>query len=320
MIKKRLTILIPIFICSFIFAQKDTKGAVLKELSEKACQCTDSIRLLNRNKKDILKDVHGCIDKYTGALQISSLLSGAEDLAKTAPEVNGKKQININFNTNKDSKQYIDSYNDIERYLMNNCPSVKNIAAASETNDEGFSNDKEAMDFYHKGRELTEKKDWKGAIENYEKAVKKDPEFVYGWDALGINYRRNEEFDKAVSAYEKSLKLNPKGKMALQNIPIVYIYKKEFQKAIDSYMDLDKVYPGDPEVYYGIGNVYFNALKNDEKGLDYICKAYNIYTEQKSPYRTDAETIIGSIYKKMKDEGKADKFKEILKNNKINFE
>lgn len=320
MIKKRLTILIPIFICSLMFAQKDTKKEVLKELSEKACQCTDSIRLLNRNKKDILKDVHGCIDKYTGALQISSLLSGAEDLAKTAPEVNGKKQISLNFNTSKDSKQYIDSYNDIERYLMSNCQSVKNITATSETNDEGFSKDKEAMDFYHEGRALTEKKDWKGAIENYEKAVKKDPEFLYAWDALGINYRRNEEFDKAISAYEKSLKLNPKGKMALQNIPVVYIYKKEFQKAIDSYMNLDKVYPGDPEVYYGIGNVYFNALKDDEKGLDYICKAYRIYSNQKSPYRSDAEAMIASIHKSMKEKGKTEKFKEILKNNNISTE
>lgn len=320
MIKKRLTILTSIFICSFMFAQKDTKGTVLKELSEKACKCTDSIRLLNRNKKDILKDVHGCIDKYTGALQISSLLSGAEDLAKTAPEVNGKKQINLNFNTSKDSKQYIESYNDIERYLMSNCSSVKNIATTSETNDEGFSDNKEAMSFYYKGRELTEKKDWKGAIENYEKAVKKDPKFVYAWDALGINYRRNEEFDKAVSAYETSLKLDPKGKMALQNIPMVYVYKKEFQKAIDSYMDLDKVYPEDPEVYYGIGNVYFNGLKNDEKGLDYICKAYRIYNNQKSPYRSDAESMIASIYKSMKEKGKTEKFKEILKNNNISSE
>ncbi|SHK25565.1 tetratricopeptide repeat protein [Chryseobacterium polytrichastri] len=324
MIKKQLTILTPIFLFSIFFAQKKKDGLdkekLIQELSDNACKCADSISLLNRNKSDILKDVHHCIDEQTGGLQMGILFGSVETLERNAPVVNGKKQIALNFDTNKDSKQYIESYNELERYLMKNCASVKNIAVVSETNDEGFSDDKEAMNFYHTGRELTEKKDWKGAIENYEKAVKKDPKFIYAWDALGINYRRNEEFDKAVSAYETSLKLDPKGKMALQNIPIVYIYKKEFQKAIDSYMDLDKVYPGDPEVYYGIGNVYFNGLKNDEKGLDYLCKAYRIYNNQKSPYRSDAESMIASIYKSMKEKGKTEKFKEILKNNNIGSE
>ncbi|MFC3161501.1 Tetratricopeptide repeat-containing protein [Chryseobacterium arachidis] len=324
MIKKLITTLIPIFICSLYFGQKKKdgfdKGKLIQELADGACKCSDSIHLLNRSKSDILKDIQSCIDKQTGALQMGTLLGSAETLEKDAPVVNGKKQINLTFNTDKNSKQYIDSYNELERYLMKNCESVKNIAIVSETKDEGFSNDKEAMEFYHNGRLAAEKEDWKEAIKNMEKAVKKDPKFIYAWDALGINYRRSGEYDKAISAYKKSLELDSKGKMALQNIPIVYIYKKEFQKAIDAYMDLDKVYPEDPEVYYGIGNVYFNALKDDEKGLDYICKAYRIYTNQKSPYRTDAESLIGAIYKSMKEKGKTEKFKEILKNNNIQFD
>lgn len=320
MIKKRLTILIPIFICSLVFAQKDTKKEVLKELSEKACKCADSITLFNRDKKDILKDVHNCIDKYTGALQISSLLSGAEDLAKNAPEVNGRKQINLNFNTDKNSQQYIDSYNDLERYLMRNCEIVKKATQVTETKTEGFSKDPTALEFYKKAIDASKKEEWKEAIKNSEKAVGIDPKFTYAWDNLGITYRRIGEYDKALNAYQKSLEIDPKGKMPLQNIPITYVYKKEYQKAIDAYLYFDKIYPGDSEVYYGIGQVYYDYLKDNEKALDYIAKAYSIYTEQKSPYRTDAETMIGYIYKKMKDEGKTDRFKEILKINKINFE
>ncbi|KUJ52283.1 hypothetical protein [Chryseobacterium sp. JAH] len=80
------------------------------------------------------------------------------------------------------------------------------------------------------------------------------------------------------------------------------------------------MYPNDAEVYYGIGQVYYDHLKDNEKALDYIAKAYTIYTTQKSPYRSDAEAIIGYVYKKMKDEGKTDKFKEILKKNNIQFD
>ncbi|WP_415326671.1 tetratricopeptide repeat protein [Chryseobacterium sp. MMS23-Vi53] len=325
MIKKRITILIPIFIFSLFFAQKEKKNGLNKEklvqeLSDNACKCADSIPLLNRTKDAILKDVHRCIDEQAGALQMGILLGSAEELEKTAPVVNGKKQISLNFNTDKDSEQYIESYNELERYLMRNCNAVKKAAITTETRDEGFSKDKEAMDFYHKGQNAVDKENFKEAIINFEKAVKKDPKFIYAWDALGINYRKAGEFDKAIFAYKKSLELDPKGKMALQNLPIVYIYKKEFQKAIDAYMDLDKMYPEDPEVYYGAGNVYFNALKDDEKGLDYVCKAYRIYTNQKSPYRTDAEALLSSIYKSMKEKGKTEKFKEILKNNNIQFD
>lgn len=321
MIKKTITILFFILPFSLSFSQeKSNESKMIQELSEKACKCSDSITLSNKKKEDIIKEVHKCIDTYTGTLQISSLLSGAEKLSEKAPEVNGNKQINLTFNSNKNSQQYKDSYNKIERYLMQNCESVKKATRVTETNYDKFSKNEIAMDFYQKAIESSEKGNWKEAIKNYEQALQADPKFIYAWDNLGICYRRTGEYDKALNAYKQSLAIDPKGKMPLQNIAITYIYKKEYQNAINAYNDFDKAYPGDPEVYYGLGQTYFTHLKNSEKGLDYICKAYSIYTEQKSPYRSDAEKMIGYIYKSMKEENKVNKFKEILKTHKINFE
>jgi tetratricopeptide (TPR) repeat protein len=320
MIKKTITILFSVLLYSLSFSQEKPNEKVLQELSEKACKCADSISLSNRKKEEIIKDVHECIDKYTGALQISTLLQGAEKQSENAPSVNGKKQINLTFNTNKNSQQYKDSYNELERYLMQNCESVKRATTTSETNHDKFSKNKKALDLYQNAIDASKQENWKEAIQNYEQAVKADLKFIYAWDNLGICYRRVGEYDKALNAYKQSLAADPTGKMPLQNIAITYVYKKEYQKAIDAYNDFDKVYPGDPEVYYGMGQVYFTHLKNNEKGLDNICKAYRIYSEQKSPYRSDAEKMIGYIYKSMKDEGKSDKFKEILKNNNIQFD
>ena len=321
MIKKTITILFFALLYTHSFSQeKPNEKTVLRELAENACKCTDSISLSNRKKEDILKDVHGCIDKHTGALQISTLLKGAEKLSEKAPEVNGKKEVTVTFNTNKDSQQYKDSYNEIERYLMQNCESVKRATKTSEISYDKFSKNQTAIDFYQKAVDASKQENWQEAIKNYEQAVKADSRFIYAWDNLGICYRRVGEYDKALNAYKQSLAADPKGKMPLQNIAITYVYKKEYQKAIDAYNDFDKVYPGDPEVYYGMGQVYFNHLKNSEKGLDNICKAYKIYAEQKSPYRSDTETMIGYIYKSMKEEGKTDKFKEILKSNHIQFD
>ncbi|AZB07894.1 tetratricopeptide repeat protein [Chryseobacterium sp. G0162] len=321
MIKKTITILSFILPFYLSFSQeKSDEKKIIQELSENACKCTDSIAFSNRKKEEIIKDVHDCIDKYTGALQISSLLSGAEKLSEKTPEVNGKKKITLTYDTNKNSQQYKDSYNKLERYLLQNCESVKKAAQTTETNYDKFSKNEAAIDFYQEAVEASKKENWKEAILNYEQAVKSDPKFIYAWDNLGICYRRIGEYDKALNAYKQSLAIDPKGKMPLQNIALTYVYKKEYQKAIDAYNDFDKIYPGDPEVYYGIGQTYFSHLKNNEKGLDYICKAYRVYTEQKSPYRSDAETIIGYIYKSMKEENKMDRFKEILKDNKIDFE
>jgi hypothetical protein len=65
-------------------------------------------------------------------------------------------------------------------------------------------------------------------------------------------------------------------------------------------------------VYFGIGEIYSLYLKEYEKGLDNMCKAYTIYQEQNSPYSLDAGKIIGVIYSEMKKLGKEDKFNEIL--------
>ena len=278
MIKKQITILITFLICCLGFSQKklDNKK-LIQELSKNACKCVDSIEIFNKNKPDIIKDVHNCIDKYTGALQLGSLISSIDELSKNAPEVNGKKQVNLNLNTDKDSKQYTESYNEIERYMMKNCSSIKKAVNLAESKIEKLSTNDEALNFYNKAIEASKKEDWAEAIKNYEKAVKKDPSFIYAWDNLGVCYRRVGEYAKSLDAYKNSLKVDPKGKMPLQNIPMVYIYQKDYHKAIAAYLEFDKIYPGDPEVYYGIGHTYFSGLNDNEKALDYICKAYRIY-------------------------------------------
>jgi hypothetical protein len=78
-----------------------------------------------------------------------------------------------------------------------------------------------------------------------------------------------------------------------------------------------KQYPNDPEVYYGIGLIYLSGKNDMENALQNMCKAYNIYVEQKSPYRTDAEKVINMIFGIMKKDNKEEAFNRILKENNI---
>jgi tetratricopeptide (TPR) repeat protein len=201
---------------------------------------------------------------------------------------------------------------------MDNCKEVKNTISANDIEgDHSVSKNQAALDFYSQGLTEYKKENYKDAIVYFEKVLKIDSDFTFAWDNLGICYRKMNDFDKAIATYQKSLELDPRGIMPLQNIAVAYRYKNEFDKAIEAYQKLATLDKNDPEVYYGLGETYALYLKDYEKGLDNMCKAYTLYTKQQSPYRTDAEKIIGSIYSEMKKQNKLSRFHEILKENHI---
>jgi tetratricopeptide (TPR) repeat protein len=240
---------------------------------------------------------------------------------KSKKDKDVKKNVEITVNVDENSEDFKKAYYELERYMMENCEALKQIVKVSDKQSAKSLTDNEiAMDLYNKGVQETEKKNYKKAINYYEKALKEDPNFVFAWDNLGLNYRLMNNYDKAIECYERSLKIDPKGQMPLQNIAVAYQYKKEYQKALDAYKRLSVLDRNNPEIYYGIGVIYASSLIDYELSLENMCKAYNLYVEQKSPYRTDAEKLINALYVEMKKQGKEKKFKEILKENKISFE
>lgn len=302
-------------------AQKEAKSSsdtLLSELADDSCKCIDSINTYNKATDQVAKEVNKCIDQGTTTLQLGKKLLAVNELEKVSKKKSTKQQIDISINTDVDSKEYKDAYYELERYLMNNCSAVKEkIAATEKQNTKSVSENEKALEFYSLGLKESKKENFKQAAAFFEKAVQEDPEFAFAWDNLGISYRRLDNYDKAIEAYSKSIALDPNGLMPLQNIAVAYVHKKEFNNAITAYEKLAKVDNNNPEVFYGLGSVYALDLKEYEKGLDNMCKAYNLYTTQKSPYRTDAESIISMIYGEMKKLGKEQQFNQILLDNNI---
>ena len=298
--------------------KKSSSETLLKELSENACKCIDSIIIFNLSKVEVVSKISDCIDKEAGAYQLWSKLMEIDDKKESTENSDEVKQIDISINRDKNSEEYKKYYYELERYMMENCTSIKEkIASYEKLNEKSISENEKAIEFYSIGLEETKKGNYKKAIENYEKAVKEDPEFAFAWDNMGLNYRRLNKYDKAIDCYKKSLEIDPNGLMPLQNIAIAYQYKKEYYKAIEAYEKLAEIDENNPEVYYGIGQVYALHLNDFEKGLDNMCKAYNLYIEQGSPYRVDAEKMIQYIYAEMKKQGKEEEFNNILKANNI---
>jgi len=292
----------------------------LKESAESACKCIDSIDTAYKSKKIVAKDISKCIDKQVIMYQL---------LDKTAVVANDKlkafmksdstaiNKSNIIVLSEKGSKDYNKYYYKLEQYLMDSCSSLKRKINDDEKFIElGASQNEKAKAFYAKGQDADAAGNFKKAIKFYKKALKIDPNFAFALDNLGLAYRKTKQYDKALESYAKSMKIIPTNKTPIMNSAVVYVYKKKWDKAIAMYKKLIDIDPDDPESFYGIGHV--QMLSGDyENSLDNMCKAYNLYIEMNSPYRTDAEKMINTLYHYLKKEGKEEKFNEILKKNHI---
>jgi len=200
--KKRIVLIITIAIFYKGNSQESKylgSETLLKELAENGCKCVDSIATYNRPKNEIAMDISECIDKQTGAYQMGSRLMGIDVLKENAEVKDGKKQINISFNTNENSEEYKKYYYELERYMMSNCASLKEKIASNEKQTaKSFSDNKKAIEYYNKGMDEVKKENAEKAIVYFEKAVKEDPEFAFAWDNLGLNYRRLNDYDKEI--------------------------------------------------------------------------------------------------------------------------
>lgn len=300
---------------------------MIKVSAGNACKCIDSIDAGTKTSEQMAKEINECIDKEMMAYQMMAQIGSFKmkmdnDKSEEKPKSNSdeKYEHTVVINTDKESTSYKLYYYELERYLMDSCTIMKSKAASNnKLGNYSMSNNMLALRWYEKGGYASEAKKYDKAVEYYTKALKVDSMFTFAWDNLGLAYRKLENYDKAIECYKKSIQIDPKGMMPLQNLAIAYQYKKEYDNAVKAYEQLATVDDKNPEVYYGLGTVYTFYMNNYEKGLENICKAYNIYISNKSPYRADAEKLINQIYGAMKHEGKTEQFNEILKKNGIVF-
>ena len=288
-----------------------SRQSMLSKTAASSCLCIDSITITNRSAKENAIEIKKCIDKEVVSYQSSLKILEAVDVKEG-------EEVTLTIYTNPESNAYKKYYFEIEKQLMDSCQAVKRVVGMNnKENEKSVSKNSEAIKEYNKGNGYLRQNDFANALPYYEKAVKIDSEFVFAWDNIGVCNRRLGNFDAAIDAYKKSIKLDPTGITAFQNISLAYVGKKNYKKAIESYNELSKLDRNNPEVYYGIGVIYYENLIDYEKALDNMCKAYNLYIEQNSPYRTDAEKVIQGIYSELKKQGKEAIFDKILETNNI---
>ena len=157
-----------------------------------------------------------------------------------------------------------------------------------------------AWDYFRKGnRAIFEENDDNKAIDNYNMAIKLNPEDAYAYLFRGYAYDDLKEYGKAIEDYSKAVELNPKEADFYYFRGVAYDYLKDYDKAIEDYSKAIELNPEYAEAYKDRGNVYRYKEEYDKAIEDYS-KAIEF-----NPEVADAYYFRGFAYDNLKEYDKA---------------
>lgn len=299
---KKLICVATYMVISSLFAQSPVPDA------DDVCECTKKISL-NLNKEETNREINSCINSVVLAQKLKATLTDIESIKAKGDST---ATVNIVFDDEKELAKYHD-------YLLKNCKSVKSLLASdNKILTKSNSNNKKAQEFYANGQDFLAQEKYDLALVEFNKAVKKDPDFAFAWDNMGIAYRRMNRFKEAIECYDKSLKLDPNGRVPLMNKAVAYSLMEKFPESVKTYKEFIRIHPEDPEGYYGAARIQF-SLEEYDAGLDNLFKAYRLYSEQKSPYLQHAQDVLAFYYKHYNETKNIETFKKIASQNGINL-
>tara|TARA_B100000780_G_C20863819_1_gene343476 strand:+ start:91 stop:348 length:258 start_codon:yes stop_codon:yes gene_type:complete len=78
-------------------------------------------------------------------------------------------------------------------------------------------------------------------VENYQKAVKLEPDFADGYYNLGYAQKQTGDLKKAIESYRASIAINPNGSEVLLNYDTALKNYGDFYRAIEIYIQASKI-------------------------------------------------------------------------------
>lgn len=217
------------------------------------------------NLEDFEKNISEMINKY---IKEYSAQIDAENNKPEALEV--KRYFNSIINKEKEIS------NQIERiHLSNTYFNAANTLMKSEYYSDAAEEYEEAIkanpNFYgaylNLGKALEKLDEKEKAIKTYLKAVEINPDYYKAYYNLAHIYFETQKYDEAIENYQQVLKLNSDNYKAYNNLAIIYNFKGDKEKAKESYkkaLEINKDYI----------EAYFNLLILEEADLS---KDDNIY-------------------------------------------
>lgn len=136
---------------------------------------------------------------------------------------------------------------------------------------------------FFQGRTLLFDKKFPDAASMLETSVRFDPSAAYGYNALGIAYLEQAQFDKAIPAFRDAAKRAVHWSYPLHNLALSYVETGDYKDAIKSYQQAIKLTPQYGYLPYNLGLVYQRINRRKEAEASYR-KAIAISPDLAQPY------------------------------------
>jgi len=107
--------------------------------------------------------------------------------------------------------------------------------------DSGPPNSRPSNADYDKGKQAIESKNWKMAIESFNKVVARDSMDADARNYLGYAWRKSGDLDMAFKHYNEALRIDPSHKGAHEYIGEAYLMVNNVAKAEEHLARLDKI-------------------------------------------------------------------------------
>lgn len=141
----------------------------------------------------------------------------------------------------------------------------------------------EAREDFFRGRTLLFDKKFSEAATFLEQAVRMDPGEAYGYNALGIAYLEQAQFDKAIPAFRDAIKRAQHWSYPLHNEALAFVETGDSRSAIRAYQQAIKLTPQYSYLPYNLGLVYQRMNRRKEAEASYR-KAVELAPDSAEPY------------------------------------
>ena len=141
----------------------------------------------------------------------------------------------------------------------------------------------EGREDFFQGRALLFDKKFPDAAGLLEQSIRIDPGAAYAFNALGIAYLEQAEFDKAIPAFRDAFRRAPRWSYPLHNEALAHIEAGEYQPAIRLYQQAMRLTPEYSYLPYNLGLVYQRLNRRKDAEASYR-KAMSIEPASAEPY------------------------------------